>query len=102
MTATHSYSTDDTTNRGRVLALLSDKRWHSTLELQAVGGSRAPARVFELRREGWVIACEGERGRFNYLLVEWQPPKPRPLSWRRRALIAEARVAELEKQLRGH
>lgn len=64
-----SFSTDDRTNASRVLALLRDGQWRSTLELQAVGGTRAPARVAELRAAGWLIECEGKRGRFKYRLT---------------------------------
>lgn len=39
----------------RILDLLSDGRPHAWHELQAVGGSRANARVGELRRAGYVI-----------------------------------------------
>lgn len=64
-----SWGTDDRTNASRVLALLRDGEWRTTLELQAVGGTRAPARVAELRAAGWIIVCEGRRGRFRYRLT---------------------------------
>lgn len=67
--AAFTFSTDDRTNAARVLALLRDGQWRSTLELQAVGGTRAPARVAELRASGWLIECEGRRGRFRYRLT---------------------------------
>lgn len=93
-----SFSTDDRSNRSRVLALLSDGLWHSTLELQAVGGTRAPARVHELRRQGYDVQCDGERGRFKYRLNGRLSLNAEPqLSWKRRALLAEARVRELEQ-----
>jgi hypothetical protein len=38
-----------------ILELLSDGRPHAWHELQAVGGSRANARVGELRRAGYVV-----------------------------------------------
>jgi hypothetical protein len=38
-----------------ILELLSDGRPHAWHELQAVGGSRANARVGELRRAGYVL-----------------------------------------------
>lgn len=95
-----SFSVDDRSNRARVLALLSDGAWHSTLELQAVGGTRAPARVHELRRSGYFVECEGERGRFRYRCTGKSPlPTPPALSWKRRALAAEAELAALK---RGH
>lgn len=66
-----SWSVDDKSNRARVLALLTQPfgEWRSTLELQAVGGTRAPARVADLRAAGWLIECEGKRGRFRYRLT---------------------------------
>jgi hypothetical protein len=90
-----SWSTNDVTNRERVLSLLGDGQWHSTAELVRVGGSRAPARVHELRREGYVIACDGERGRYRYRLTGRAAPPPRALSWKERALRAEAKLSEL-------
>jgi hypothetical protein len=69
--AAFSWSTDDKSNRSRVLTLLQSPQgqWRSTLELQAVGGSRAGARVHELRGAGWLIECRGQRGRYEYRLT---------------------------------
>jgi hypothetical protein len=39
--AAFTFSTNDASNAARVLALLRDGAWRSTLELQAVGGTRA-------------------------------------------------------------
>lgn len=38
-----------------VLELLDDGRWHSTLEFVELGVLRPPARVHELRRQGFAI-----------------------------------------------
>lgn len=45
-------------NRDRALALLREKRRVSNIELVAIAGLRAGARVFELRREGHEIQTE--------------------------------------------
>ena len=34
----------------------------TTRELIEVGGTRAPGRVHELRRDGWLIECEDRKG----------------------------------------
>jgi hypothetical protein len=64
-----SFSTNDRTNRERVLDLLRDGRYHDTLEVIRVGGTRGPARIHELRERGYVIECVGERGRHRYRLL---------------------------------
>jgi len=96
-----SFGTNDKGNRERVLALLSDLHWHDTLELQRVGGIRAPARVHELRGRGWDIRCEGHEGRFKYRLFGRLAEPPKRRSWKQRALDAESRVRELEQLLGG-
>ena len=69
--AAFTFGRDDRTNASRVLALLQSPagQWRSTLELQAVGGTRAGARVHELRAAGWRIECRGARGRYEYALT---------------------------------
>lgn len=94
-----SFSTNDRGNRERVLSLLSDGKSHDTLELQRVGGTRAPARVHELRGLGWDIRCEGDEGRFRYCLVGRLAEPVVRKSWKARALAAEQRVRELEAML---
>lgn len=60
----------------RVLARLQQGP-ATTLELIAVGGTRAPARTHELREEGWPIVVEsdpGTPGRYVYRLTGPQQP----------------------------
>lgn len=45
------------TQRGAVLALLDDERWHTTIEFVELGVLRVSARVHELRRRGFAIEC---------------------------------------------
>jgi hypothetical protein len=59
----------------RLRALLSDGRWHSATELQAVAGRRYGARLMEIRR--------GEDGR-PALEVEGEPTKSGDCEWRYR------------------
>jgi hypothetical protein len=76
------------TQRGRVLVLLRDGRWHSTIEFVELGVLRCSARVHELRRRGFVIEVRrfAHRGRsavYAYRLVSNQPevarsPKDEP------------------------
>jgi len=103
--AEHSYGSDDKSHREKVLELLSDGAWHSSRALQRVGGTRAGARVQELRDRGFLIECrhqpDGSAGAWEWRLTGQGEPPPKKLSWKERALAAEARVLELEAQLGG-
>jgi hypothetical protein len=103
--AERSYGSDDKSHREKVLELLRDGDWHSSRALQQVGGSRAGARVQELRDRGFLIDCrhrpEAPAGVFEWRLSGQGEPPPRRRTWRERALVAEARVLELEAQLGG-
>jgi hypothetical protein len=65
--------------RVRVFELLSDLRWHTWRELEAVGGNRYGARVLELEKLGWNIIDEphGEDGK-RYLLASLTKGPPLP------------------------
>ena len=41
--------------KGRVLKLLQDRQWHTTAEINAVGGTEGTRRVRDLRAEGFDI-----------------------------------------------
>ena len=56
-------------NKQRVLARLQEGP-ATTVQLMAVGGTRAPGRVHELRQDGWQIDVEDKkRGLFVYTLT---------------------------------
>ena len=50
-------STCRANRRGTVLALMLDRQWHSTAEIEnvAIGGSQGTRRLRELRADGWRI-----------------------------------------------
>ncbi len=64
-----------TPQRERVLQLLGDGRWHTTLEFVQLGILRVSARVFELRAGGTAIEV-ARRGRsiYAYRLLETATP----------------------------
>lgn len=41
------------TNRDRVLELMRDGQWHSSIDIMSVGGMRGVGRLNELKAEGW-------------------------------------------------
>lgn len=98
-----SFSRNDRGNRRRALDLLMkhEGEWVSSLELQLVAGLRFGARVHELRSAGHVIDCDGAEGHYSYRWRGLGLPPLRTSSWRTRALVAEARVRELEQRLGG-
>jgi hypothetical protein len=65
------------TQAQRVLAILRDVRWHSTLEFVEAGVLRASARVFELRRAGYAIEVRRRGSIYEYRLA-LAPPASLP------------------------
>jgi len=47
-----------TTKKLRILALLTDRRYHSARELARAGGFRYGARIKELRNDGYTFAIK--------------------------------------------
>lgn len=68
-----------TSQRSRVLGLLSDLDWHTFSELHRVGGIRYGARLLELRRQGYRIEhrTHGEDWK-SYRLISLTPGVPMP------------------------
>lgn len=90
-----SFGVDDRGGRERVLELLRDGQWHDGKELRRVGGTRAGARVHELRGQLWNIECTGAEGHYRYRLVGRLTEPPKRRSYKARAIAAEARLREL-------
>lgn len=52
-----------------ILSLLLDYDWHATVELSRLA-KQYNARIYELRRKGFVIASERKNGVFGYRLTD--------------------------------
>ena len=66
--------------KDRILALLADGEWHTTLEIMEkayrvfgkVGNCRYASRIDELRKEGYDIACEHDHDKiFKYRIIKY-------------------------------
>ncbi len=56
----------------RILTFLKDGQWHTTTELERVGGRSAPQRVHDLKKSGYSYDCEpipGQRGEHRWRLI---------------------------------
>lgn len=66
------------TKRDQLLALFSDKKWHSHEKLAIIGGVRYSARLLELKRLGYDIESRGhpKEGK-EYRCVGRREPPPK-------------------------
>lgn len=96
---TSSWGSDDRSHREKLRALLADREWHTQAEMRAAGGDRYGSRLNELRRDELLdVECKCiANGVFQYRLRgELTEVPPRGRTWKKRALLAEERVRELE------
>ena len=68
--------------RGALLELLIDERWHPNYECAEVGGLSFQCSIYAFRKEGWIIESRPKRkGVWEYRLTGKGDPSPhRPMS----------------------
>jgi hypothetical protein len=57
-----------TTHKQRILALLKDRRYHSSREMMNAGGFRYGARLLDLRKDGYTFAVKPDEKKPNSFL----------------------------------
>lgn len=89
---------------GRLRRLMADGAWHSSGELEHVGGRRFPARLHDIERGADGLpslaydcrAVDGHEGAYEYRLRAWADGEERPRPRRQRA---KERIDELLEQV---
>lgn len=74
----HNYGVKFKSARERLFDLLSDLRWHTHKEMEAVSGNRYAARLLELKREGYVIESRAIPDGKEHRLKSRQKGPPQP------------------------